>query len=138
MSILKEAQFHPVKDTPLHMDFLEIFDNKPIEMEVPVKLKGLSQGVKDGGKLSQELRKLKIKGLYMDIPETLDIDVTNISLGKTLQVGALKFDKLELITPKQAVVCSVKLTRVARGLAAAAAGSPAPAAPAAPAEAAKK
>jgi len=121
LAILKEVQFHPVKDTTLHIDFLEIFDNKPIIMEVPVKLSGLSEGVKEGGKLSQELRKLKVKGLYTDIPDVLNIDVTKIRLGNTLQVGALSFDKLELMTAKQAVVCSVKLTRVARGLAAAAA-----------------
>lgn len=123
MSILKESQFHPVKDTPLHLDFLEISENKPILMIVPVKLIGLAEGVKDGGKLSQDLRKLKVKGLYKNIPETLEINVTDLGLGKTFQVGSLSFPNLELITPKQAVVCAVKLTRVARGLAAAAAAT---------------
>jgi len=127
MSILKEAQFHPVKDTPLHLDFLQIFEDKPIQVEVPVKLSGLAEGVKDGGKLSQELRKLKVKGLYKNIPDILDINVTNLGLGKTLQVGSLNFDKLEMVSPKQAVVCGVKLTRVARGLAAAAAKDTPPA-----------
>jgi large subunit ribosomal protein L25 len=121
MSILKEAQFHPVKDNPIHLDFLQIFEDKAIQMDVPVKLSGLAEGVKDGGKLSQELRKLRVKGLYKNIPDILDIDVAKIGLGKTLQVGALKYDDLEMVTPKQAVICSVKLTRVARGLAAAAA-----------------
>ena len=121
MSILKDSQFHPVKDTVLHLDFLQIFESKPILMEVPVRLNGLAQGVKDGGKLSQELRKLKVKGLYPNIPEFLSIDVTNLGLGKTMQVGSLNFDNIEIITAKQAIVCAVKLTRVARGLAAAAA-----------------
>lgn len=121
MSILKDAQFHPVKDNALHVDFLEIFEDKPIVMEVPVKLNGLSEGVKAGGKLSQELRKLKVKGLYKNIPDVLNIDVTNLGLGKTMQVGTLSFDNIEIVTPKQAIVCAVKLTRVARGLAAAAA-----------------
>ena len=121
MSILKDSQFHPVKDTILHLDFLEIFEEKPIFMEVPVRLNGLAEGVKDGGKLSQELRKLKVKGLYKNIPDVLNIDVTNLGLGKTMQVGSLKFDNIELVSAKQAVVCAVKLTRVARGLAAAAA-----------------
>lgn len=120
-SILKEAQFHPVKDTTLHLDFYEVSETKPILMDVPVRLNGLADGVKEGGKLSQELRKLRIKAIYTDIPEALNIDVTNLSLGKTLQVGALSFDKLEVVTNKQSVVCAVKLTRVARGLAAAAA-----------------
>ncbi|HBL73419.1 MAG: 50S ribosomal protein L25/general stress protein Ctc [Bacteroidales bacterium] len=121
MAILKDAQFHPVKDNTLHVDFMEIFENKPIIMEVPVKLNGLSEGVKAGGKLSQELRKLKVKGFYKNIPDVLNIDVTNLGLGKTMQVGTLSFDNLDIVTPKQAIVCAVKLTRVARGLAAAAA-----------------
>jgi large subunit ribosomal protein L25 len=120
MSILKEAQFHPVTDKTLHIDFMEIFDEKPIQIEVPVKLNGLADGVKEGGKLTQELRKVKVKGLYKQIPDVLNIDVTNLGLGKTLQVGSLVFDNLEMVTPKQSVVCSIKLTRIARGLAAAA------------------
>ncbi len=121
--ILKDAQFHPVKDTTLHLDFYEVSETKAILMDVPVRLNGLAEGVKEGGKLSQELRKLKIKAVYTDIPESLNIDVTNLGLGKTMQVGVLSFDKLEIITNKQSVVCAVKLTRVARGLAAAAAKS---------------
>jgi len=121
MSILKDSQFHPVKDTTLHLDFFEIFENKAILMDVPVRLNGLAEGVKDGGKLSQELRKLRVKGFYKNIPEVLNIDVTKLGLGKTMQVGALSFENMEIISAKQAVVCAVKLTRVARGLAAAAA-----------------
>jgi len=121
MAILKDAQFHPVKDTTLHIDFLQIFEDKPITIEVPVKLNGLAEGVKAGGKLSQELRKLKVKGYYKNVPDVLNIDVSNLDLGKTMQVGMLSFENLELVTPKQAVVCAIKLTRVARGLAAAAA-----------------
>jgi len=121
LSILKDSQFHPVKDTILHVDFLQIFENKPIIVEIPVRLNGLAKGVKEGGKLSQELRKLKVKGLYKNVPEFLGIDVTNLGLGKTMQVGALKFDNIDIITNKQAIVCAVKLTRVARCLAAAAA-----------------
>jgi large subunit ribosomal protein L25 len=114
MSILKDAQFHPVDDKPLHLDFLEIFEDKPIEMEVPIKLTGLSEGVKAGGKLSQSMRKLKVKALYQHIPEVLDIDITHLDLGKSLSVGSLAFDKLEIVTPKQSIVCSVKMTRVSR------------------------
>ena len=121
MSILKDAQFHPVKDNTLHIDFMQIFEEKPIIVEVPVKLNGLAEGVKDGGKLSQELRKLKVKGFYKNVPDVLNIDVTKLGLGKTMQVGTLSFDNIEIVTPKQAIVCAIKLTRVARGLAAAAA-----------------
>jgi large subunit ribosomal protein L25 len=121
LCILKDAQFHPVKDNALHLDFFEVSEDKPILMDVPVHLNGLAEGVKDGGKLSQEMRKLRVKALYTDIPEVLNIDVTKLGLGKTMQVGTLNFDKLEIVSNKQAVVCAVKLTRVARGLAAAAA-----------------
>ncbi len=114
MSILKEAQFHPVNDKPLHLDFLEIFEDKPIEMEVPIKITGLSEGVKAGGKLSQSMRKLKIKHYTPNIPEALEIDITHLGLGKSLSVGSLAFEKLEIDTPKQSIVCSVKITRVSR------------------------
>ncbi|MDR0750460.1 MAG: 50S ribosomal protein L25/general stress protein Ctc [Tannerellaceae bacterium] len=122
MAIIKDMQFQPVNDSVLHIDFLEIFEDKPIVIEVPVKLEGHSEGVKAGGKLSLEMRKLKVKGLYNDIPEQLIVDITNLGLGKTIQVGSLHYDKLELVNAKNAVVCAVKLTRAARGAQAAAAG----------------
>ncbi|MDR1201082.1 MAG: 50S ribosomal protein L25/general stress protein Ctc [Tannerellaceae bacterium] len=122
MAIIKDMQFQPVKDSILHIDFLEIFENKPIVIEVPVKLEGHSEGVKAGGKLSLEMRKLKVKGFYKDVPEQLIIDITNLGLGKTIQVGSLHYDKLELVNAKNAVVCAVKLTRAARGAQAASAG----------------
>ena len=120
-AMLKDIQFHPVKDTILHIDFMEVFETKPIVMAVPVVLKGLAEGVKAGGKLNLEKRKLRVKAVYADIPENLVIDVTSLGLGKSLQVGELSFDKLEIIEAKNAVVCGVRLTRAARGAAAAAA-----------------
>ena len=122
-AMLKDIQFHPVKDTILHIDFMEVFETKPIVMAVPVVLKGLAEGVKAGGKLNLEKRKLRVKAVYADIPENLVIDVTPLGLGKSLQVGELSFDKLEIMEAKNAVVCGVRLTRAARGAAAAAAAS---------------
>jgi len=119
-AIMQDIQFHPVKDNILHVDFFEITETKPIAMEVPVSLEGLAEGVKAGGKLTLQLRKLKVKALYNAIPEKLVINVSNLGLGKTIQVRELSFEGLELLTAKEAVVCAVKLTRVARGLAAAA------------------
>lgn len=113
--VLKDLQFHAVTDEILHMDFLEVTENKPIVMEVPVVLTGHADGVRAGGKLSLEMRKLKVKSAYTNIPEKLFIDVTSLGLGKTIQVGALSFDGLELMNAKNAVVCAVKLTRAARG-----------------------
>ena len=121
MAVLREVQYHPVKDNILHMDFLEVSDKKPVVMAVPVKLEGHAEGVKAGGKLSLTMKKVKVKALYTEIPERLVINVDHLGLGKTLQVGDLHFEGLELVTPKEAVVCAVKLTRAARGAAAAAA-----------------
>ncbi|MDR1739019.1 MAG: 50S ribosomal protein L25/general stress protein Ctc [Candidatus Symbiothrix sp.] len=117
-AILKDSQYHPVSDELLHIDFMQIFENKPVVIEIPIVLEGLAEGVKAGGKLSLEMRKLKVKGLYKDFPETLVINIENLGLGKTIQVSDLKFDNLELLNAKDNVVVSVKLTRAARGTAA--------------------
>lgn len=118
MAVVKDIQFHPVEERILHMDFLEVTDKKPVVMEVPVALDGHAEGVKAGGKLSLEMRKLKVKAIYTNIPEKIIINVENLGLGKTMQVGDLHFDGLEIMNAKNAVVCAVKLTRAARGAAA--------------------
>ena len=118
-AILKEIQFHPVKDNVLHVDFYEITDTKPIVMEVPIKLNGLAEGVKAGGRLAGSVRKLKVKAVYTNIPERLNFDVTSLGLGKTIKVGELHFEGLELVTSKEVVVCQVKMTRGARSAASA-------------------
>ncbi|MDE6811817.1 MAG: 50S ribosomal protein L25/general stress protein Ctc [Muribaculaceae bacterium] len=120
-AVLKDLQFQPVKDTVLHIDFLEVFPEKPIIMEVPVQIEGHAEGVKAGGKLTLSMRKLKVKAPYTDIPERLIVNVDNLGLGKSLAVGDLAFEGLELMNAKNAVVCAVQLTRAARGAAAKAA-----------------
>ena len=121
MAVLKDLQFHPVKDSILHIDLLEVTEAKPVVVEVPVKLEGHAEGVKAGGKLTLSMKKLRVKAIYTNIPERLVINFDNLGLGKAYQVGDLHFDNLELINAKNAVVCSVALTRAARGAAAAAA-----------------
>lgn len=120
-AILKDIQFDPVKDTILHIDLLEVSEDKPVVMEVPVKLEGHAEGVKAGGKLTLSMKKLKVRAPYTAIPERLVINVDNLGLGKTLQVGEIHIEGLELVNAKNAVVCAVQLTRAARGAAAAAA-----------------
>ena len=115
MAIVKDIQFQPVTDAIMHMDFMEVSDKKPVVMEVPVVLEGHAEGVKAGGKLSLQMRKLKVKAIYTAIPEKLFINVDNLGLGKTMQVGSLHFEGLELMNAKNAVVCAVQLTRAARG-----------------------
>lgn len=119
--ILKEVQFHPVKDNVLHVDFLEVHAEKPIVMGVPIAPQGLAEGVRAGGRLITMVRKLNVKALYSAIPEKLNIDVTALQLGKSIKVGDLHFENLELVTPKEVIVCTVKMTRAAMGAAAAAA-----------------
>ncbi len=115
MAVIKDLQFQPVKDTLLHIDFLEVNETKPVEIEIPVRLEGHAEGVKAGGKLQLSKKKLKVKAVYTNIPERLIINVDHLGLGKTLQVGDLHFEGLELVNAKNAVVCAVQLTRAARG-----------------------
>lgn len=89
-----------------------------VSLEVPVQLEGLAEGVKAGGKLVLQMRKLKVKALYNIIPEKLTVNVSHLGLGKTVKVGELNYEGLELLNAKDAVVCAVKLTRAARGAAA--------------------
>ena len=117
-AILKDLQFHPVTDEVLHIDFLQVSEKKPVVIEVPVVLDGLAEGVKAGGKMSLDSRKLKVRANYDQIPEKLHINVEKLALGKSIQVGELHFEGLELLNAKNAVVCRVQLTRAARGLAA--------------------
>ncbi len=117
-AVMRELQFHPVSDQLLHVDFYEITEQKPIIMEVPIKLNGLAEGVKAGGKLAASVRKLKVRAPYTAIPERLNIDVTNLGLGKTIKVAELSFEGLELVTSPSVVVCQVKMTRSAMSAAA--------------------
>ena len=121
MAVLKDIQFHPVKDTILHIDRLEVNEQKPVVIEVPVRVEGHAEGVKAGGKLTLSMKKLRVKAPYTQVPETLVINVDNLGLGKSMQVGDLHFEGLELMNAKNDVVCAVQLTRAARGAAAAAA-----------------
>lgn len=113
LAVMREIQFHPVKDTIQHIDFYQITENKPIVMAVPVKLNGLAAGVKAGGKLEQAMRRVKAKALYNIIPEKIEIDVTPLGIGKAFKVCDLQYEGIEFTSPKEAVICSVIATRAA-------------------------
>ena len=115
-SIIKELQFHPVSDELLHMDFFMVSKDKPVAMDIPVILTGFAAGVREGGKLTLEARKVRVKGIYTDFPENIVLDVTKLKLGNSIQVGDINIDKLEMLDAKEAVVAQVKLTRLARGM----------------------
>ena len=110
-AVMRELQFHPVKDNVLHIDFYQITDDKPIVMAVPVTYSGHAAGVREGGAFRSLIRNLKVKATYDKIPERLDIDITELGIGKSIIVGDLDFEGLEIVTSKQALVCTVKATR---------------------------
>jgi large subunit ribosomal protein L25 len=120
-AIIKELQFHPTSDALLHIDFFEINETKAITVGIPVNLTGHAQGVRDGGRLNLSIRKIDVTAPYKNIPEKLDIDVTELGLGKAIKVGQLQFEGLDIATSKEVVVCSVKATRASRSAAAEAA-----------------
>lgn len=121
IAILKELQFHPVTDALLHVDFLEVTTEKPITVGIPVNLVGLAAGVRLGGRMSLSIRQIKVTAPFKQIPEKLDVDVTALEIGKSIKVGDLHYEGLEFATPKEVIVCSVKMTRAAQAAAAAAA-----------------
>ncbi|MCC8174570.1 MAG: 50S ribosomal protein L25, partial [Odoribacter sp.] len=113
-AVMREIQFHPVTDKTLHIDFYQIFEDKPVVVEVPVKVSGFAAGVQAGGKLVLISRKLKVKALPKDMPDYITIDVTNLGLGKSIQVKELAFDNFEVVNAKDVVIVQVKMTRAAR------------------------
>ncbi|MCQ2347491.1 MAG: 50S ribosomal protein L25/general stress protein Ctc [Paludibacteraceae bacterium] len=118
MAVVKETQFHPVSGEVLHIDFLEVTEQKPVVVEIPVQLRGLAEGVKAGGKLSLEMRKLRVKGIYTQIPERIVIDVTGLGLGKRMPVSEVKVEGLTMMNVQDACVAQVKVTRASAAAAA--------------------
>ncbi|MFA6400696.1 MAG: 50S ribosomal protein L25/general stress protein Ctc [Salinivirgaceae bacterium] len=110
---MQNLQFNSVSDDIDHVDFLEIKKDRELTIEIPVKLTGLAEGVKQGGKLMLKMRKLHVKGLSTNFPDTLDVDIAKLELGKSIKVGELKFKGLELLDSKNAVIATVRLTRSA-------------------------
>ena len=119
-AVIKEIQFHPVSDNILHIDFLEVDDKKPIVFKVPVKTERLAVGVKAGGKLSLEMKRMKVKGLCKNIPECVTVNVENLEVGKSIKAGELSFPNIEIVDNKESLVVCVKSTRAAKAAAEAA------------------
>ena len=118
--VLREAQFHPVREVILHLDFYRIAEGKPVSIAIPVRLTGNAEGVKVGGKLALSARKLVVSALVENLPDEIVVDVTELGVGKTIFVGDLEFENLKFITPATTAVCAVRVTRASRGAAEAA------------------
>ena len=112
-AVLQDIQFHPLTDRILHADFYQLSDDKPVVMEVPVKLTGRSKGVVAGGALRQSFRKLKIKAVPANLPDEIVIDVTPLKIGSKLYVGDIKTEGFTFMHPDNAVVVAVKMSRTA-------------------------
>ncbi len=112
-AIIKDIQFHPVTDKLLHIDFMEVFDDKNAVVTIPIEIKGNSVGIRNGGKLRQRRRNLKVKGLASNIPDVLKIDITNLDIGNSLKVKDLNFDNLQLLDPPQVMIIGVVSSRLA-------------------------
>jgi large subunit ribosomal protein L25 len=113
-AVIKDLQFHPVTDKLLHADFFEVSDDKPITVEIPVKIVGSSAGVREGGKLSVDKRKIKVKGLAKNIPAEIEIDVTELGIGKSIRAGEVATDnKFDIVVSKDMPVVTVRTTRAA-------------------------
>lgn len=113
-AIMKDIQFHPVTDHLQHIDFVQVFENKPVTISLPISITGSSIGVKAGGKLRQKRRLLKVKGLIKNMPETLDIDITDLNIGNVIKVNQLKYDNLELLDAPNALVVGVSASRASK------------------------
>ncbi|NOY95740.1 MAG: 50S ribosomal protein L25/general stress protein Ctc [Chlorobi bacterium] len=112
-AIMQDIQWHPVEEQILHIDFLIVRDDKPIKIEIPVQTNGLAKGIKQGGKLKSNLRKLKVKAFAKDLPDTIEINVEDLALGDSVKVEDLSFKNIEFLDNKSNVVVSVNITRAA-------------------------
>lgn len=110
-SILQDVQYHPVTDYVLHADFLELRPGKPISVALPIHLKGVSKGVLQGGKLMKKKRKLKVHGLVEHIPESIDIDITELNVGQSLRVEDFSLPNLHLMDAPRDMVVTIASTR---------------------------
>lgn len=110
-AILQDMQFHPVTEAILHLDFYEIIEGRPITMEIPIHTEGTARGVKNGGVLRYNLRRLKVKGLAKNLPDYITADVTNLKIGNKLYVTAVKSEDYTILHPDNTVICQVKTSR---------------------------
>lgn len=113
-AILQDAQFHPLTEEVLHVDFFQLDQNKPLVMQIPVKLTGTSPGVKMGGKLVQKLRKLRVKALTKDMPQYVEVSIEPLEVGKSVRVRDLKFEKFDITNTPEDTIVSVTTSRALR------------------------
>src|SRR3954470_9562291 len=105
-TVLQEAQYHKINDRLIHADFLLVSDDKPVTVQLPVKTVGQAEGVKAGGKLIIKMRKVKVRGLISKLPESIDLNIENLSIGKSISAGDVNIDGITLLHPKNISIVS--------------------------------
>ncbi len=113
-AFMQELQFHPVTDKLLHVDFLQIRDKKAVKIDLPVRLDGYAKGIQQGGRLKANLRTLKVKGIFKNLPDEIVIDVTNLGISESIRVGDIKVEGFEIMNNNSIPVATVVVTRAAR------------------------
>ncbi len=113
-AVMREVQFHPVREQILHIDFYRVQEGKPVAIAIPVRLTGNAEGVKVGGKLALSARKLVVKAMVDQLPDEIVVDVTPLKVGQTIFVGDLQMENLQFVTPATTAVCAVRVTRASR------------------------
>ena len=113
-AVMREVQFHPVREQILHIDFYRVQEGKPVAIAIPVRLTGNAEGVKVGGKLALSARKLTVKAMVDQLPDEIVVDVTPLKVGQTIFVCDLQFEGLQFVTPATTAVCAVRVTRASR------------------------
>jgi len=111
--ILQDIQFHPVTDRIMHIDFYQIFDDKEVTMEIPVRLTGNSRGVRNGGTLRIVNRKLRVKALPANLPDFIEADITEMRIGHKMYIGAIAQENFKIMHPDNTVICQVRTSRTA-------------------------
>ena len=112
-AVLQDIQFHPVTDRILHIDFYQLFDDKEIALDIPVQLVGNSKGVKNGGVLRKNNRKLRVKALPANLPDFIEVDITELKIGDKVAVGELPSEGYTFLHTDNIVVCQIKTSRTA-------------------------
>lgn len=112
-AVMQDIQFHPVTDSILHVDFYQLFDDKPVTMKIPVRLQGNSPGVRNGGRLLFRKRKLVIRALPDNLPDFFNVDISKLKIGDLISVESLKSDDFTILHPDSTVVVQVKTARAA-------------------------
>lgn len=113
-AITQEVQFHPVNDSIIHVDFLEVKEDKPVTLSIPTKVTGNSPGVRAGGRLAVKLKQVRIKGMLKDLPDTIDIDISDLELGKSVKVENITVPNIELLHAPNVAILSIEATRASR------------------------